>query len=565
MSIIRRLQPNRLRYDPYYEFDSNNHFCPRLNKGDFYKLSGYDFSSFILKPVYTYVEDLQDYRKKYRQLSFGQKLLYCWLCFDGQVCNGGFSQLYYNGYESFVPLIIKGLEQIGDQEEAALIMKADDLYQKKRKIFSLARIQDLFDRAFHKDKLDDLDELSYQYYKINKKTLPYLEAYARQHPDEFCVDEDGRPFDPNYTGMCKTYYEDKQLNQVFTLDNGKITGEFTGYYPDGTLKEKIQFSQGMPTGEKDEYYENGQLKYSVHIDRDKDLFRHQWYFENGHPEKLEHKRTDQDELKGDYKEWHENGQLKEEGRYVGRYSREGMWPEYYADGRKKIEKEYKDGTVLIHNCWNEEGEQTLVDGTGVWIIDDKATSLSTVTEKAYKNYQQHGQQKYFRDGVIKSYTEMEEGVNHGYDRSYYRNGQVRTESVYNKGVLVSSQVFPISEHPVGKVSFTYMMEDAWMARENMPVADCYPVCTNEEEFKKTIKVPEALFDIQYQDTKSSVCVWLDIDEKGDVTNVKFQSASILSDFNGFMKQAKKMKFLPAVKEGKELASCIYIIAYFEVE
>ena len=34
---------NKESYDPYWEFDESKHFRPNLNKGDFFKLTGYDF------------------------------------------------------------------------------------------------------------------------------------------------------------------------------------------------------------------------------------------------------------------------------------------------------------------------------------------------------------------------------------------------------------------------------------------------------------------------------------------------------------------------------------------
>ena len=109
--------------DPYWEFDHTQHFRPELNKGEFFKLSGYDFGWFVLEPISKFVKDREHEIERGKYLSYGQKALYYWWYLDAQVTNGGFVQFYYNGYGPYVPTIIRGLEHIGDKEMADLVKK----------------------------------------------------------------------------------------------------------------------------------------------------------------------------------------------------------------------------------------------------------------------------------------------------------------------------------------------------------------------------------------------------------------------------------------------------------
>jgi antitoxin component YwqK of YwqJK toxin-antitoxin module len=364
-----------------------------------------------------------------------------------------------------------------------------------------------------------------------------------------------------FSGECKTFYPDQKVKEIFTLEKGVIDDAFKSFYENGNPKEQIQFFKGEPTGERMEYYENGNKKYSVRKDVSKNWFEYFWYHENGNPQKLEHKQLDKDERVGGYKEWYSNGQLAQTGTYISNYKREGPWLECYEGGSKKLEAEYRNGECLIHNCWNEHGEQILKDGTGLYI---HIIGGLDYYKWEYKNYIRHGiQETYFR-GVLSQYQEMEDGVEHGYSREYYKNGKIKVERLYQHGRVVATKKFPKSENPVGKVTFRYLMKEEWLKKEGLPTADTYPVCINEAEIKKIIKTPPLLFEPQNQDITASTCLWLSVDEKGNVTNVKFQR-SYMTRGQEFKEAADKMKFIPATKDGINVASFIYIIVDFTIE
>ena len=171
----------------------------------------------------------------------------------------------------------------------------------------------------------------------------------------------------------------------------------------------------------------------------------------------------------------------------------------------------------------------------------------------------------FDKNVLIRSTEMADGVNHGYERDFYKNGKLKHEILYEHGKILSTKSFPKSENLKGKTTFQYLMNDEWLLKKELPTADTYPVCINEEEIKKIIKTPQLLFEREYQDSEGSACLWLTVDNKGNVTNVELKSASMIGGYEEFKEVADKMKFKPAIKDGKPVQSYIYIIANFEVE
>lgn len=561
LDIFRQRQP---QHDPYWGFDKSIQFKPKLNQVQFFKLTGFEFGEYVRAPISKFIKDTEHEISKGICLSYGQKVLYYWWYIDAQVKNGGFVQFFFNGYGPYLPTIIKGLEHIEDNKMANLIQKAEKIYQKNIKLINKARENDLFGSDVY-ERLDELSDLDQEYYKLSNNTMSEIEKYIRKNPNEFCFDEDGKEFNMEFGGEFKTYYSNNRIKEVFLLENGIVTGEFKSYFENGMLKENIQYEKGERTGEREEYYENGNLKYSCKKERLLNQFRHQWFYENGNAEKLEHKQIDKDERIGEFKEWYENGQLKKTQTYISHYERQGELLEFYEDGNKKMEAEFKNGEYLLHNYWSESGEHTLKNGTGLYFYETYILKDPfNRHENQYKNYKLHGEQKTFTNDVLTHYYEMADGVNHGYTRAFYNNGKLKAETLYENGKVLSTKLFPKSANLKGKVMFQYIMKDEWLLKEELPTADSYPVCKNEEEIKKIIRTPKLLLEPEYQDIRGSTRLWLTVDDIGNVTNIEFKSA-YMTNSEEFKEVADKMKFKPALKDGKPMLSYIYIIANFEIE
>jgi antitoxin component YwqK of YwqJK toxin-antitoxin module len=545
--------------DPYWEFDKTEHFRPELNKGEFFKLSGFDFGWFVLEPLSKFIKDKEHEIERGKSLSYGQKALYYWWYLDAQVTNGGFVQFYYNGYGPYVPTIIKGLEHIGDTEMANLVKKADKIYQKNKKLMDKAQESDLFGSDLY-DRLDEMSLLDDKYYEMNEKTMSLIESYIRKNPNEICLDEDGKEFDMTFTGLCKTFYADKTVKEEFQLEQGVINGEFKSFYENGKLKEKIDYKKGEQTGERKEFYDSGKLKYQITKEPSKNILIHKWYFENGNPKKLESKLIEKNERIGEYKEWHENEQLAQSGTYKSAYEREGEWLEFYENGDKKVEAEFINGDFILKNHWNKKGEQTLTNGTGLYVYEysmfgDKVDR----NEQEYMNFKRHGKQKTFTNGVLTLYQEMQNGKENGITRRYYDNGNLEQETVYENGTSISTKEFPKFKNPKVKTSvISRICDGCYEDYEQYKVPDNKPMLINDQEIAKKFKAEISIFEGYGDDHIMSYGYYLFVDEKGNVNDIKFAVADNMWLDEEVKASMAELKFEPALKDGKTIKSIHYV-------
>lgn len=186
IKFFNLFQKDKNSHDPYWEYDKANHFRPKLNQGDFFKLTGFDFGWLVLEPLSTMVNSRKYEFELGKRLSYGQKALYYWWYVDAQVRNGGFVQFYYNGYEAYVPTILKGLEYVGNKDMASLIRQADNIYQMNKKLITKARKRSLFGSDLY-DRLQELSDFDKEYYRLSETTMSKIEEFIRKNPNEFCV------------------------------------------------------------------------------------------------------------------------------------------------------------------------------------------------------------------------------------------------------------------------------------------------------------------------------------------------------------------------------------------
>lgn len=409
MSIFNLFGQSEPKNDPYWNFDESKHFRPNLDKGEFFKLTGFDFGWYVLEPISEYIKDEKGELKKGNTLSYGQKALYYWWYVDAQVTNGGFTQFYYNGYGKYVPTIIKGLKHIGDNKMAGLVNRSYDIYLKENKKIKDARKGGLQEFSNLYKEIEDFDELDDEYYDLNEKTMKNIENYIRKNPSEICLDENGKEFDLNLSGELKTYYPNKKVKEIIPLADGILSGTFKSYYENGQLKDEIHYKDGEQTGIKTEYYENGNLKFSI---------------------------TDSQKPKGNLlSHFYENGNLKSTEVYISEHDRDGKWIQYYPNGQMKSETEFINKEFLVQNCWKEDGTQILKDGTGLYIAENTYWEGYTQrNEQEYLNYKRHGKQYTYNNDKLSLYQEMKDGKEHGITKTYDDEGNLKEEIVYENGV-----------------------------------------------------------------------------------------------------------------------------------
>ena len=107
------------------------------------------------------------------------------------------------------------------------------------------------------------------------------------------------------------------------------------YFPSGIVELEYETSEGVRHGRFRRYHENGVLACETH-------------YANG-------------VRNGQYKFWYENGQIEDEG-----------W--------------YEEGKQFIQNCWLEDGNQTMKDGSGYWLRKWPPIPGGEITEQHFENY-----------------------------------------------------------------------------------------------------------------------------------------------------------------------------------
>jgi antitoxin component YwqK of YwqJK toxin-antitoxin module len=416
MNIFNLFGQNQPKNDPYWQFDQSKHFRPKLNKGEFFKLTGFDFGWFVLEPISEYIQDRKGELKKGNTLSYGQKALYYWWYVDAQVTNGGFTQFYYNEYGNYVPIIIKGLKHIGDDKMAELVNRSYELYLKENKKIKDARQGGL--QAFSNlyKEIKDFDELDDEYYELNDQTMKIIENYIRNNPNEICLDEEGKEFDLNFSGELKTYHSNKSVKEIMTLENGIVSGTFKSYFDNGQLKDEIQYLDGEQTGVRTEYYKNGNKKFSITKSQIPKGSLHSHYYENGN--------------------------LKSTEIYISKYDRDGKWIQYYSNGQMMSESEFIDKEFFVQNCWKDDGTQIMKDGTGLYINEYSIfDGVIDRNEQEYKNYKRDGKQYSYSNDRLTLYQEMSEGKEHGVTKTYDDEGNLKEEVIYENGVEKSRKEY----------------------------------------------------------------------------------------------------------------------------
>ncbi|MFA7446378.1 MAG: DUF4375 domain-containing protein [Flavobacteriaceae bacterium] len=412
MSIFNLFGQNKIENDPYWEFDQSKHFKPKLNTGDFLKLTEFDLGWLVLEPISNFIKDEKGELSKGKTLSYGQKALYYWWYVDAQVTNGGFTQFYYNGYGKYVPTIIKSLQYVGDYKMAELVNRSYELYLKENNKIKDARKGGLEAFSNLYKEIKDFDELDDEYYNLNEKTMKNIEKYIRKNPNEFCTNEKGEEFDLTFSGDLKTYYSNNNIKEITPLSDGKVNGTYKSFYENGNPKDEIYYINGEPTGEKVEYYENGNKRLTVS--------------KSDNPNELLHSK------------YYENGNLKSAEFYNSKNKRDGKWLQYFPNGQMKSETEFINDKFFVQNCWKEDGTQILKDGTGLYITENTYWEGYTQrNEQEYLNYKRHGKQYTYTNGKLSLYQEMSEGQEHGLTKSFDDNGNVIEEIVYENGNEIS--------------------------------------------------------------------------------------------------------------------------------
>ncbi len=541
--------------DPYWEFIPEKHVKVKVDPAEYYTSDGFDFGWLMIRDIASYQNRNVEEIELTKSMSYGQKALYYWWYLDGQVTNGGFVQFYYNDYGKYVPTIMKGLKHIGDEKMLALVNKAHKIYLKNEKLILKAQNDDLFGSDLY-DKLDGLSNLDGEYYDLNDKTMALMVSFIKKNSSEFCVDHQGNDFTLDQTKELKAYHDNKNLMSSINLKAGKVHGVVKQFYENGSPKEFKTYANGEASGAFQKFYENGSLSYEV--TKKGDLTFHTKFHKSNGAKKEEYYKTKEDEKVGESKDWYDNGQLESLITFNDESEREGPWLKYHRNGTQRVDGEIKkDGRLYIHNCWDENKKLILEKGTGLYVSED-ISMFGKVTryESNYVDYERHGLQKTFQDGVLTLSQEMKEGVEEGTTKKFYRNGVLAEEINYKAGQKISSKKFRKFKNPIVKVNLVAEHgSEGYYQNNEIPIyPDAAPKLLNASACEQSIQVNESVLEPYGDDGNMSYNYTVLIDEQGKVESFEFGTAS-----NGFILDQieaaiKLMKFEVAKKNGIPIKS-----------
>lgn len=132
---------------------------------------------------------------EFAKLSRGAQIVAAMELVEGEVANGGFSQLFWNNWEVYqwlIPLAIQAYADVGAAEQAEALRKALAVFESHKEVFVDIR----FHRGLSSMKNFDVWQEAAQGIFVPKDQWPFEEyaalaklkgAYLRSHPD-MCVE-----------------------------------------------------------------------------------------------------------------------------------------------------------------------------------------------------------------------------------------------------------------------------------------------------------------------------------------------------------------------------------------
>lgn len=456
-------------------------FRPKIDQGDFFQLKEHQLCWLVLAPISKMVHHSRDKDVAIKRLSEGQKALFYWWYLENSISTWGLKKFYEKGYAQYIPLIMEGMELIGN---IGLLQWLKELKEHTKKEGDSWSIED-----------EILDEFFKKNLKRKKENVILFETYIRANPADFFVKKD----DLKQSGEFKTYFPSGLLKNHFSMKDGLLHGNFKVYSSKGILL-------------KDEDYEEGVLKYYTYYRKSgeknltvKPLGESETarisYWSNGKKWQEVH-YNEQGEMHGKYIKWNNKGHLTSEKNFE--HGKEvGFHQEYYQNGLRKIIYKVVNNTRKLMSFWDKEGTQTIKDGTGTRIdIYEHKEGEVKKTISAYKNGQNNGAYIYSINDKIQWEANYKDGQLHGERKTYDKNGELEKIEFYDNGRKTKTKAFKIK---IGKNQKLILMKPPISTKEHETVIQtlAYPsVRYNGEVSKKEVTEYDAIgiFIGHYQQT-----------------------------------------------------------------
>lgn len=121
-----------------------------------------------------------------KTLTKGQQAIYSIWVVEAEVNNGGFNQLYFNGYEDISVLAEEGFKNIGAINFSELIKRANEKYKEIKP--ELEKFDDgtieSFSDSYDNNPLNQYDDKFYELYET-EKLMDLIVKYIRDNKEEF--------------------------------------------------------------------------------------------------------------------------------------------------------------------------------------------------------------------------------------------------------------------------------------------------------------------------------------------------------------------------------------------
>jgi antitoxin component YwqK of YwqJK toxin-antitoxin module len=289
-------------------------------------------------------------------------------------------------------------------------------------------------------------------------------------------------------GLWETFFVSGVVKWEGTYSDGKREGYFKTYDEKGslvTIEKYINDVLQVDAPElaklevKTDYYSNGVVKESGPYKNDKPYGTHRMYDESGKEVKadiFDSGRIVAEGIldstgmqQGDWKEFHENGKIKSEGKYVNGV-KVGQWKYYFPDGKMfEIGKYDNKGRQQGKWLWYFEGgklrrESNFYNGLeDAEFIEYSDSTGSVITKGQYTEGLKEGIWMY-QLGEYKSVGKYTDDQQDSTWREYYvSSGKVRFEGSYNQGRADGKHMWYYDDGRLeleGRYSMG-MMEDKW--------------------------------------------------------------------------------------------------------
>jgi hypothetical protein len=132
-------------------------------------------------------EGTKDFRGFAQRLPTGLRMVYITMCVEGDVCNGGFHQLFYNSSGELAQDAVECFNLIGCAPYGQLVARAIKQFAREKDMQTRIRQERSLETFFHSYAETKLGELDKEFYALRPsyplKTL--RTRYIRDHIDEF--------------------------------------------------------------------------------------------------------------------------------------------------------------------------------------------------------------------------------------------------------------------------------------------------------------------------------------------------------------------------------------------